>query len=92
MKGIIIMDYALLTNELRDEEADILISMLGAYGIKAHKEYEGAAGIVKLHLGTAVFGVKVMVAAEDLDEAKGLMNSEPVFDDIDFDETDGEEL
>ncbi len=84
------MEFALLTDEVRDEEADILISMLGAFGIEAHKEYAGAAGVAKIALGTAVFGVRVMVPTEKLEEAQGLMNAEPIFDDVEFSDTEEE--
>lgn len=73
-------EFEILTEELNDMEADILISMLNAYGVEAHKEYAGASGIAKIYLGTAVCGVRVMVPPEKLEEAKELLAATPVFD------------
>ena len=78
------IEYSVLTNEIRDEEADILVSMLNAFGIEARKQYEGATEIVKITLGTAVFGVSVLVPSDKLDEALALIEAEPIYDDDAF--------
>jgi hypothetical protein len=75
-------EFEILTEELNDMEADIVISMLKAYGVDAHKEYAGASSIAKIYLGTAVCGVRVMVPPEKLEEAKQLLEATPVFEDV----------
>lgn len=78
-------NFRILTEEVNDMEADLLVAMLRAYGIDARKEFTGASGVVKLYIGTAVCGVRIIVPRDKYDEAVELMNSEPIYDDSDFD-------
>lgn len=74
--------YVILTEEVDDREADIVVSMLQAYGIPAEKEFSGASSVLKVCLGTATYGVKVVVPKEKLQQAKELLEAEPALDDM----------
>ncbi len=73
--------FKLLTEDTDDMQADVLVSMLKAYGINAKKEYDGPTAVAKLYVGTAVTGVKIMVEESQLEEARDILNAEPVFPD-----------
>lgn len=70
---------ALLCTRLSlDMDDELMINMLGAYGIPCLKQYVGNGGFGKLILGMSGEGVEIYVPETLLEEAKALIASEPV--------------
>lgn len=80
--------YVILTEDVDDREADIVVSMLQAYGIPAEKEFSGASSVLKVCLGTATYGVSVVVPEEKLEMARELLQAEPALDDMEEESDD----
>lgn len=56
-----------------DSQADMLISMLGAYGIPVMKRYEKDGTLGKVVLGFSGYGVSLYVPASMLEDARNLL-------------------
>ena len=61
-------------------DADMKVSMLAAYGIPAFKYYDKEGGAGKVINGFSGFGANLFVPASRLEEARALLQAEPVFD------------
>ena len=59
-------------------DADTVISLLSAYGIPCFKYYDKEGGAGKVINGFSGYGVSLYVPAYQLDEAKDLLASRPV--------------
>lgn len=59
-------------------DADTVISLLSAYGIPCFKYYDKEGGAGKVISGFSGYGVSLYVPASRLDEAKDLLASRPV--------------
>lgn len=65
-----------------DMEAEMLQSMLEAYGIPSIQQLPGAGGFGKVILGMSGTGVDVYVPSSRLNEALELLKGEPVDDEL----------
>lgn len=74
------MKFKILLDEVDDNESDLILSMLKAYGINAHKKYTGSAGIMKLYFGNAISGTRIVVEEKDFDKAVEIIEAKPVYD------------
>ena len=61
-------------------DADVTISLLTAYGIPCFKYYDKEGGAGKVINGFSGYGASLYVPLSRLEEAKELMESEPVED------------
>ena len=61
-------------------EADMRLSMLSAYGIPCFKYYAKEGGAGKVINGFSGYGADLYVPASRLEEARALLNAEPIFD------------
>ena len=62
-------------------DADVKLSMLTAYGIPCFKYYAKEGGAGKVINGFSGFGADIYVPASRLEEAKALLEAEPIFPD-----------
>ncbi len=61
-------------------DADMKLSMLAAYGIPCFKYYAKEGGAGKVINGFSGYGADLYVPASRLEEARALLQAEPVFD------------
>ncbi len=61
-------------------EADMLISLLAGYGIPCFKYYAHEGGAGKVINGFSGYGASLYVPVSQLEEAKALLEAEPVMD------------
>ena len=61
-------------------DADTVISLLSAYGIPCFKYYDKEGGAGKVINGFSGYGADLYVPASRLEEARALLQAEPVFD------------
>ena len=61
-------------------DADMLISLLAAYRIPCFKYYAKEGGAGKVINGFSGYGADLYVPASRLEEARALLNAEPIFD------------
>ena len=61
-------------------DADMVISLLSAYGVPCFKYYDREGGAGKVINGFSGFGVSLYVPASRLEEAKELLTAQPVED------------
>ena len=61
-------------------DADMVISLLSAYGIPCFKYYDREGGAGKVISGFSGFGVSLYVPASRLEEAQELLTAQPVED------------
>lgn len=58
-----------------NNEADLAINMLIAYGIPAFKSYNNEGGLGKLIIGTSAYGAMLYVPQSMLEDAKELLKT-----------------
>lgn len=58
-----------------DFEAELMLAKLRAEGIYAMKRYRGSDGYAKIVLGRTLLGVEILVATENLREAREILRS-----------------
>lgn len=82
-------EKAVLLTQTFDSPAstDMVISLLAAYGIPCFKYYDLDGGAGKVINGFSGYGASLYVPASRLEEANGLLDSQP----LDGDELKGEE-
>ena len=75
-------EQAVLLQQVFDSpaEADMRLSMLSAYGIPCFKYYDKEGGAGKVINGFSGYGADLYVPASRLEEARALLNAEPIFD------------
>ena len=75
-------EQAVLLQQVFDSpaEADMRLSMLSAYGIPCFKYYAKEGGAGKVISGFSGYGADLYVPASRLEEARALLNAEPIFD------------
>ena len=61
-------------------DADMVISLLSAYGVPCFKYYDREGGAGKVINGFSGFGVSLYVPASRLEEAQELLTAQPVED------------
>ena len=61
-------------------DTDMIISLLAAYGIPCFKYYAKEGGAGKVINGFSGYGADLYVPASRLEEARALLNAEPIFD------------
>jgi type III secretory pathway lipoprotein EscJ len=66
--------FKLLTTCSTNNEANLLLSLLESYDIKATLQYEGSGSYLNILHGVNYQGVDVLVVPKDLDEAKEILN------------------
>ena len=62
-------------------DADMVISLLSAYGVPCFKYYDREGGAGKVINGFSGFGVSLYVPASRLEEAQELLTAQPVEED-----------
>ena len=60
-----------------DKQADLLVGMLGAYGIPVAKRYDRDGTLGKVVLGFSGYGVSLYVPESMLDDARALLEPAP---------------
>lgn len=75
-------EQAVLLQQVFDSpaEADMRLSMLSAYGIPCFKYYAKEGGAGRVINGFSGYGADLYVPASRLEEARALLNAEPIFD------------
>jgi len=79
-------EFVFLTSAENDINATIIESMLKSYEIPVLKKPSGPIGVTAVYKMATIFGVDIFVPPSLLDAAKELLEAEPDFDGIDFDE------